>query len=366
MPALVMGTQVLGEPRYPSLRGIMAARSKEIVTRSLADLGVDPARVGAAAATTRVLGAAPPPPRAGATVLRTDPDAAVGGDHRLPRRSRARLMAGPTILALAELSAGAPTRLSLRARLAGRRSGRGRRRSRGRRLHRRRRGRGGARRSPRYVPRGASPSRSRRRARRPPPVSWPHTSSPCSTGRRAGHRAAARVARTARTWPASCAARRELPILVNAAGVERWSEAGVEVEMSAFGGRLVTRSGFTGRVAASSSSGPVRWRPRAAARRAPVERRGAPATVDDPVRVVERVATSGAAVSIDDAQVVVAGGRGVAGPDGFGVIEDLAEALRRRRRGHAGRRRCRLVAVRASRSARRARSSSLPSTSPPA
>ena len=77
LPALVMGTQVLGEPRYPSLRGIMAARSKEISGRSLAELGIDPARVGAAAATTQVLGAAPPPARAGATVLRTDPDAAV-------------------------------------------------------------------------------------------------------------------------------------------------------------------------------------------------------------------------------------------------------------------------------------------------
>ena len=27
LPAVVMGTQLLGEPRYPSLRGIMAARS---------------------------------------------------------------------------------------------------------------------------------------------------------------------------------------------------------------------------------------------------------------------------------------------------------------------------------------------------
>jgi electron transfer flavoprotein beta subunit len=77
LPALVMGTQVLGEPRYPSLRGIMAARSKEVVARSLADVGVDPGRVGAAAATTKVLGASPPPPRAGATVLRTDADSAV-------------------------------------------------------------------------------------------------------------------------------------------------------------------------------------------------------------------------------------------------------------------------------------------------
>ena len=53
MPALVVGTQALGEPRYPSLKGIMAARSKEIETRSLADLGLDAARVGGAAATTR-------------------------------------------------------------------------------------------------------------------------------------------------------------------------------------------------------------------------------------------------------------------------------------------------------------------------
>ena len=41
MPALIVATQALGEPRYPSLKGIMAARSKEIVTRSLADLGLD-------------------------------------------------------------------------------------------------------------------------------------------------------------------------------------------------------------------------------------------------------------------------------------------------------------------------------------
>ena len=41
MPALVVCTQALGEPRYPSLKGIMAARNKEIAVRSLADLGLD-------------------------------------------------------------------------------------------------------------------------------------------------------------------------------------------------------------------------------------------------------------------------------------------------------------------------------------
>jgi electron transfer flavoprotein beta subunit len=77
MPALVMGTQVLGEPRYPSLRGIMQARGKEVVVMTLADLGVDPARVGVAAATTRVLGVTLPAPRSGAVVVHEAPDAAV-------------------------------------------------------------------------------------------------------------------------------------------------------------------------------------------------------------------------------------------------------------------------------------------------
>lgn len=76
LPAVVMGTQLLGEPRYPSLRGIMAARSREIVTWGLADLGIDPATVGWAAATTRVTDAVTPPEREAATVITTPPDEA--------------------------------------------------------------------------------------------------------------------------------------------------------------------------------------------------------------------------------------------------------------------------------------------------
>jgi electron transfer flavoprotein beta subunit len=76
MPALISGTQALGEPRYPSLKGIMAARGKEIATLSLADLGIDPATVGTAGATTRVVSATPPPPRAATRVVRDAPDAA--------------------------------------------------------------------------------------------------------------------------------------------------------------------------------------------------------------------------------------------------------------------------------------------------
>jgi electron transfer flavoprotein beta subunit len=76
-PALVMGTQLLGTPRYPSLRGIMQARSKPIETWSLADLGIDGGAVGLATATTKTLDATEPPGRAGATFVREAPDQAV-------------------------------------------------------------------------------------------------------------------------------------------------------------------------------------------------------------------------------------------------------------------------------------------------
>ncbi len=76
LPALVVATQALGEPRYPSLKGIMAARSKTIETWSLADLGVDPATVGGVAATTQVLRAEAPPARGATRVIRDTAPAA--------------------------------------------------------------------------------------------------------------------------------------------------------------------------------------------------------------------------------------------------------------------------------------------------
>jgi electron transfer flavoprotein beta subunit len=70
MPALIVGTQLLGEPRYPSLKGIMAARSKEVATKSLADLGLDGAAVGGAVARTKVTGQEKPPARGATQVVR--------------------------------------------------------------------------------------------------------------------------------------------------------------------------------------------------------------------------------------------------------------------------------------------------------
>ena len=76
-PAVVMGTQLLGAPRYPSLRGIMQARTKPVDGWTLADLGIDPASVGAGPSTTKTLDADRPPERAGATFVREAPDMAV-------------------------------------------------------------------------------------------------------------------------------------------------------------------------------------------------------------------------------------------------------------------------------------------------
>lgn len=73
MPAVISCTQALGEPRYPSLKGIMAARSKDIATMSLADVGVDPSTVGGDHATTTVLDSRIPPARAATEIVRGSP-----------------------------------------------------------------------------------------------------------------------------------------------------------------------------------------------------------------------------------------------------------------------------------------------------
>ena len=76
-PAVVMGTQLLGAPRYPSLRGIMQARTKPVDGWTLADLGIDAVSVGAGSSTTKTLDSEKPAERAGATFVREAPDMAV-------------------------------------------------------------------------------------------------------------------------------------------------------------------------------------------------------------------------------------------------------------------------------------------------
>ena len=63
LPALVSVTDQINEPRYPSFKGIMAAKKKPVETWSLADLGVDAGQVGLDAAWTKVESFAARPPR---------------------------------------------------------------------------------------------------------------------------------------------------------------------------------------------------------------------------------------------------------------------------------------------------------------
>ena len=54
LPALVTAGNDVGKARYPKLRDIMAAGRKQPQVWSVHDLGVDPSKVGAAGALTRV------------------------------------------------------------------------------------------------------------------------------------------------------------------------------------------------------------------------------------------------------------------------------------------------------------------------
>jgi electron transfer flavoprotein beta subunit len=74
LPAVVSVLEKINEPRYPSFKGIMAAKSKPTATWSLADLGIDAASVGLAAAATTVLDSTQRPPRGESTIVKDEGD----------------------------------------------------------------------------------------------------------------------------------------------------------------------------------------------------------------------------------------------------------------------------------------------------
>jgi electron transfer flavoprotein beta subunit len=63
LPALVSVGEKINQPRYPSFKGIMAAKKKPVDTLTVADLGVDTSEIGLDNAWSTVLEAAPKPPR---------------------------------------------------------------------------------------------------------------------------------------------------------------------------------------------------------------------------------------------------------------------------------------------------------------
>jgi electron transfer flavoprotein beta subunit len=76
-PAVVSVVEKINEPRYPSFKGIMAAKKKPVETLSIADAGVDAAAVGAAAAWSAVNDFAARPPKAAGVVVTDEGDGGV-------------------------------------------------------------------------------------------------------------------------------------------------------------------------------------------------------------------------------------------------------------------------------------------------
>ena len=72
LPAVVSVTDQSGEARYPSFKGIMAAKKKPVTSLDLDDLGIDADAVGLAGAWTAVQSATARPARTAGTVVKDE------------------------------------------------------------------------------------------------------------------------------------------------------------------------------------------------------------------------------------------------------------------------------------------------------
>jgi len=73
LPAVLTAQKGLNEPRYASLKGIMAVKKKVIPEWTLSDLGVDPASVSESTASIRFVEFSLPPPRQAGRILEGEP-----------------------------------------------------------------------------------------------------------------------------------------------------------------------------------------------------------------------------------------------------------------------------------------------------
>ncbi len=76
LPAVVCVSDAINEPRYPSLKGIMGAKSKPQETLTLGDIGVGADLVGESGSRTEVLALTAPPPRGDSRTIQDDGSAA--------------------------------------------------------------------------------------------------------------------------------------------------------------------------------------------------------------------------------------------------------------------------------------------------
>ena len=77
LPAVISVVEKTNEPRYPSFKGIMAAKKKPVQTMSLADAGIDPALVGLGGSATEVVDHTQRPPREAGTIVKDEGDGGV-------------------------------------------------------------------------------------------------------------------------------------------------------------------------------------------------------------------------------------------------------------------------------------------------
>ncbi|HEY0616831.1 MAG TPA: electron transfer flavoprotein subunit beta/FixA family protein [Kribbella sp.] len=84
LPLVLSVSDQSGEPRYPSFKGIMAAKKKPVETWSLADLEIPADSVGGAAAWTEVTEVTERPARSAGTIVTDDDSSPAGsGAHQL-------------------------------------------------------------------------------------------------------------------------------------------------------------------------------------------------------------------------------------------------------------------------------------------
>ncbi|TQS26836.1 electron transfer flavoprotein subunit beta/FixA family protein [Microbispora sp. KK1-11] len=74
LPAVVSVVEKINEPRYPSFKGIMAAKKKPVETLGVADAEIAADQVGLANAWSEVVDFAAAPPRAAGTVIKDEGD----------------------------------------------------------------------------------------------------------------------------------------------------------------------------------------------------------------------------------------------------------------------------------------------------
>ncbi|GAB3678158.1 electron transfer flavoprotein subunit beta/FixA family protein [Actinocorallia lasiicapitis] len=77
LPAVISVVEKINEPRYPSFKGIMAAKKKPVETKTVADLGLDASAVGGANAYSAVVDHAEAPARAKGTIVTDEGDGGV-------------------------------------------------------------------------------------------------------------------------------------------------------------------------------------------------------------------------------------------------------------------------------------------------